>query len=1081
MRDDQIRKLVDALTLLKFKISGRSIASLRDINVVSEDFFTEFLNELHGLRLKNVNKEKINYPAIDLTDSDKRIAFQITSTKAAKKIQGTIDKFVEHGLDADYDDLYILILGDKQTKYTTIDSKGTQFNPDRHIIDIDYLIRKISCGQPIDRLKKLEKLVIAENLIHEGTLPAREEKAANPLAEPAKRNWAKDHRFSSLAIGCLIGEWREDFDGDRKIIETFLPDGYTPWLRDIRSVLQEMDSPLKLKNGNWSVIDRAALWASLSGCIFDEDLEHFKNAAEVVLSEIDPKFEIPVKDRLFNFDNKKMQHSDALRRGLSGTLAYLGTHGDSLNQCSQHKARTVALLATRTILGSDDFKLWGSINNRLPYLAEASPDEFLSAVERASICSPNPFLELFNQEQGGVFSQNYITGLLWGLELLAWNDEYLTRVTVALAILTQIDPGGQYNNRPGNSLTEIFLPWFPQTLAPFDKQIIALKTLKREYLPTLIDLLLSLLPKGHSISSGTYTPKFTDITESQKRPQIPIAEYWKRVSEIANLAFELGREHRSYLERFAGEIDHLPDEFQERLIQFLESEVGRLLFDGHYSEIWKILRSIVVRHRKYSEADWALPSNRINKLDEFVKSIEPSSIEELSEPLFKQDEFDLYEETGDWKAQREKLQRRRNDSIRRLLNQDGLEAVVQFSEKVESPYRVGYALGCVSDSTIDGKLLPYLLGCDESPFINGYINARHSMSSWEWVDGLDKSEWCSDQVLQLCLSLPFTEETWKRTKDWLNDSARDYWTKIEFNPQQVEGDLLVAVDALLAVERPLRAIDCLHCRHFKNAPLDNKRTTQALMDAVNTKESAARMDQYEIIQLISALQDSSDSDEDNLVKIEWAYLRLLDPHSSGKPKTLYRKLATDPQFFCEILKMIYISEDLDQTHTDSPEPDESTKKIAENAWHLLHDWDRAPGVADDGDLDTTVFSNWISVAVETCQSTGHLGIGLDQIGKALFYSPAEPDGSLWIAKVVADVLNKAEYKDMRNGYSCEGFNSRGCHTPSVKASMDLYDEWSKKAEAVEAEGFHRFASELKGFAEGYKREAERLQKSDPFE
>ena len=1061
------------MTLLKHKISGRVIASLSDINVVSEDFFAEFLNELQGLHLKNVNREKANHPAIDLADPDKRIAFQITSTKAANKIQRTIDKFVEHSLDSDYDDLYILILGEKQTKYTTIDSKGTQFNPGRHIIDIDFLIREISCGQPIERLKKLEKLVIAENLVHDDNRLTKEETAGKQLTETAKRNWAKDPRFSSLAIACLIGKWREDVNGDRKIIETFLPDGYTLWLREIRSILQEMDSPLKLKNGTWSVIDRDALWASLSGCIFDEDLEHLKNAAEVVLFEIDPKFEIPVKNRLFNFDNKKKRYSDALRQGISEALAFLGTHGDSLNQCSQHKARTVALLATRKILGSDDFKLWGSINNLLPYLAEASPDEFLKAVECASTCSPNPFFELFKQEQGGVFSQNYLTGLLWGLELIAWKDDYLTRVTVALATLAVIDPGGQYSNRPENSLTEIFLPWLPQTLASFDKQIIALKTLKREYQPTLGNLLLSLLPKGHSMSSGTYTPKFTEITESQKRPQISTAEYWKRVTKIADLAFELGIEDRPYLERFAGEIDHLPHEFQERLIEFLESEPGRLLFGEHYSEMWKILRSMVVRHRKYSEADWALPSDRIDKLDAFVKSIEPSSIEELSEPLFKPHEHDLYEETGDWQAQREKLQQRRNDSIRKLLDQDGLEAVVQFGKRVEAPYRVGYSLGCVSNSDIDSKLLPHLLKGDDLSFIDGYINARYFMSPWEWVDALDKTNWSDGQLLCLCLSLPFTEETWKRANAWLNYSARDYWTTVEFNPHQAEGNLLVAVDALLAAGRPLKAIDCLHCRHYNKEPLDIKRTTQALMDAVDMKESAARMDQYDIIQLISALQDSSDTNEEDMVKIEWAYLRLLDPHSRGKPKILYRKLATDPQFFCEILRMIYKSEDLNRK--DSPEPDESTKKIAENAWHLLHDWDRAPGVGDDGNLDTAVYLDWIGGAIGTCRSTGHLGIGQNQIGKALFHSPAEPDGSLWIAKVVADTLNEAEFNDMRKGYSCEGFNTRGCHTPSIMASMDLYKEWSKKAEAVEAEGFHRFSAELKSFAEGYKMEAERLE------
>lgn len=1080
MRDDQIRRITDALTLLECKIKGRSVANLTDINIVSEDFFSEFLNELRGLSLRNVNSDKSNHPAIDLADVDNRIAFQITSTKTASKVQGTIDKFVEHGLDEDYDDLYILVLGDRQNKYTTINPKGTCFDSDRHIIDIKTLIREISCGQSVARLKALERLVLNENLVAD--LPANklEDGPPDQAVLAAKRIWSKDPRFSSIAIACLIGQWREDREGDRAIIETFLADGYTAWLREIRSVLQEPDSPLKLKNGVWSVVDRGSLWKDLSGCIFDEDLDHLKQAAEVVLVEVDPKFDIPVEDRLFNFENKKNRYSETIRKGIAEALAYLGRNGDMFTQSSQHKAITVALLATRTVLGSDDFRLWGSINNLLPYLAEASPDEFLTAVERTATIKFSPFVELFNQEQGGAFSQHYLTGLLWGLELVAWEDAYLTRASVTFAVLAGIDPGGQYSNRPGNSLTEIFLPWFPQTLATFDQQMIAMRTLQREFPSILGDLLLSLLPKGHTSSSGTYTPKFIELTEEQKSPKITNAEYWNRITEIANLAFELGAADKAFLEKLAGEIDHLPIEFQDRLIEFLESVEGSKLLEENFSNIWKTLGSIVMRHRKYSDADWALPSDRADALDEFVKSIEPKRIEEMSERLFKQDEYDLYEEKGDWQAQRERLQQRRNDAISAIVESVDLEAVIAFSKQVEAPYRVGYSLGCVSNAQIDGDLLPRLLGDDLlSSFMNGYINSRHHPAPWGWVDAIEKTGWSISQLSCLCLSLPFTTETWVRVDEWLSDSAQNYWTEIEFNPHQADGDLLFAVDALLEAGRPLRAIDCLQCMLHNEEPLDVARTVNALVEAINTQESAARMDQYDVIQLIGALQDSSKTAEEDLMKIEWAYLRLLDGHSGGRPKTLYHKLSSDPLFFCEILRMVYKSDD--ESENKNSETDESTKIIAKNAWHLLYGWNRAPGVDDDGNLDVEVFQGWISRVIETCRSTGHLGIGLDQIGKALFYCPAEADGSLWIASAAANTLNEAEFDDMRKGYSCEASNSRGAHSPSVKASMDLYGEWLGKAEAVEADGFHRFSTELRSLAGQYLREAERLKNRDPFE
>jgi hypothetical protein len=83
---------------------------------------------------------------------------------------------------------------------------------------------------------------------------------------------------------------------------------------------------------------------------------------------------------------------------------------------------------------------------------------------------PSPFDKLFDQEDTGVFGRNYITGLLWALEGIAWEEAYLSRTAVALAEIASHDPGGNWANRPSNSLTNIFLPWMPHTLASVEKR-----------------------------------------------------------------------------------------------------------------------------------------------------------------------------------------------------------------------------------------------------------------------------------------------------------------------------------------------------------------------------------------------------------------------------------------------------------------------------------------------------------------------------------------------------------------------------------------------------------------------------------
>ena len=202
--------------------------------------------------------------------------------------------------------------------------------------------------------------------------------------------------------------------------------------KSIEDGLQLSSSPVSVINGKWSVIERKKLWQELGPKIFDRHLEKIKQCAVTVLSECDPKFDLPPDQRYAaNIYEKELKYSTNLRKGLAETLALLGTNPDALTNCSLHKPKDTANLAIREIFKNADWVLWGSLDDLLPTLAEAAPNEFLDAVENALGQSPCPFDTLFSQERGGVGGRNYLTGLLWALETLAWDAEHLVRVCVS--------------------------------------------------------------------------------------------------------------------------------------------------------------------------------------------------------------------------------------------------------------------------------------------------------------------------------------------------------------------------------------------------------------------------------------------------------------------------------------------------------------------------------------------------------------------------------------------------------------------------------------------------------------------------
>jgi len=247
---------------------------------------------------------------------------------------------------------------------------------------------------------------------------------------------------------------------------------------------------------------------------------------------------------------------------------------------------------------------------------------------------------------------------------------------------------------------------------------------------------------------------------------------------------------------------------------------------------------------------------------------------------------------------------------------------------------------------------------------------------------------------------------------------------------------------------------------------------KALLAAVSSAEPSYSMDAYHIVEVIKALQDDPDTDPEDIFLVEWAYLPLLDRDHSVSPKLLENRLASDPAFFCEVIRFIYRSNKEDKS---DKEPSEQDKSIAINAWRLLHKWRTPPGMQPDGVFSQEQFTQWLKQTKETCVESGHLEVALLHIGQVLIYCPPDSQG-LWIDQNAADALNGKDAEEMRNGFRLEVFNSRGAYTvdPTGKPERELAEQYRQKADEVENAGYQRFAVTLRSLAESYDRDADQI-------
>lgn len=878
---------------------------------------------------------------------------------------------------------------------------------------------------------------------------------------PVLPAWSDGPDGSLLASAVIPGSWSDDSEADRAIVSDLTGEEFGKWIAKVREVSLSQETPIFHHEGVWKFISRFEAWLVLGRRVFDDDLDKLCETATKVLREPDPRFELPANERwLANISEKVLSHSHHLRKGLADTLALLGSHPRVLTSCTKGKAEYVARRAVRQVLCDADWVLWGSLDRLLPTLAEASPDEFLEAVDNALQQRPCPFDELFSQEGPGIFGANHLTGLLWALETLAWEEACFFHVCVVLGKLAERDPGGSWGNRPADSLARILLPWLPQTLASPSKRQSVLRTLLTETPEAAWDLLLSLMPSEGQISHPTHRPVWRETIPNSWSEGVTREQHWDQISFYADLAVEMaeGDVHKSIM--LIDHLSKLPPSAVERFLVHLASESVSVLPEEQRVGLSSKLTAFAKEHREFSEAHWAMEDEIVTRIECIARNLAPM------EPL------NQHQGLFSWSKAGESLAERRQMAIVEILSNGGVDAVVRFAKDVEVPGYVGDSLGRIADAAIDTRVLPSVLESDDQKveqFARSYVRRRQRDCGWEWADGLDRSQWTSSQIGQFLTCLPFGQDTWMRASEWLGECVNEYWDRPGDRIYHTDGDYTYAVGKFMEFGNYVAAVYCLDYNIERDGqPFDARLAIQALMAA---GESGNPPNADAIKHLIEALQEHPETNQDDLFKVECLYLPLYQ-HREGLLKTIGHRLASDPALFCDAIRLIHRPKGAKTPASDSGGSDSS---VAERVLGLLWSWRIPPGTRRDGSYSPQVLEEWLAQVRDKCEESGRWAVAQSYIGRVFIHSPADPDG-LWLHRAVASALNAEDAQELRTGYEAGLVNARGAQwvDPTGKPERELSVKYRKKADEVESAGYFRLATSLRGIADWYSREADSI-------
>lgn len=893
--------------------------------------------------------------------------------------------------------------------------------------------------------------------------------------------WSQPAEGPALARLMLAGAWSEGSDDDRRIIEKITGSSYAEAERVMLRWENEPDPPVKRVQDAWFFVSKEDAWSLLGRYITSRDLEGFREAALQVLGTPDPEFDVPDEERwLARVHGHVQQHSEHLVKGVANTLAIAGTRGNTLvfgsGSAADYAARTVCDVLERA---NGDWRVWASLSRELSLIAEAAPDSFLTALE-AGASGKDPVLrQLFRDKTGGLFESSPHQGLLWALEVLAWSPIYLGRASIALAALSRLDPGGKTGNRPLSSLTQIFLPWFPQTSASREQRHLVIDALIRREPSEGWKLLVSLLPETHSATMSAPRPTYRDWA-----PDVVtgagMSEYINAVHDtVVRALAHVGNDVSRWVDLIEAVAD-LPSEDHELVVSALENlDLGKLEGSGP-GTIWEAMRRLISQHRSFSDAKWALPGERLERLELVWKRFTPSDLVTKYAWLFGPNP-ELLKPTGvDWDAHDRSIVGLRREAVEEIFAEEGIQGLLAFAAKTEHQYEVGAALG--RSGLMDGaetKFLREHLLSDDSVHAQvayAFAGSRTQARGRKWLDALlndPVSSWSPGHLGTLLIFLPCDQSTWDLAERLGQETEIYYWGHINPLFTTAEADLSRAVQQFLRAHRPDAAIAVAAREVMGKRVVAPALAVEALEGFLKNPPSPDRTNAtllaHNVGMLLSVLEPSPEVGEDRIATLEWAFLPLLR-RGQRHPRYLHRKLAWDPGFFVEVLSLVYRAEG------DAPrEASREDQQRARHGHELLDSWRTLPGIGAEGSISAERLLSWVRAARTAAGETGRTAIGDQLIGQMLSGSPPGAD-CLWPHEAVREVLEEVGNAEIESGLEIGRYNGRGVTSRDPLDGGNPERELSKAyREASSATAFRwpRTGAMLLRIAETYERDARR--------
>lgn len=789
---------------------------------------------------------------------------------------------------------------------------------------------------------------------------------------------------SDLQRLCLTGGWEDGREADLRILAAITGLGAEEVERTVRAHSVGAEAALVIQGRAWSWRSRRDAWQASAPAVTPRDLERFAPLALEVLATADPALDLLPTDRWrASFLGTGLPFSPVLARGLAETIVLLGAHPATEAQESAASDRVTAILGQMIT-----WQQWATLDEQLPTLAEAAPLAFLRAVER----------QLDRAAERRLPSLN---GLMWALEILAWDASYLSASCDALAQLADAsgDAGGPDH---GRAVRDILLPWLPHTTAALPDRLAALERLARAPSAARFDILRSLLPGESFGTTGTRSPTWREWAAEWKEG-VPPDEARQMYDAAAGHLLTIAEGDPAYWPRLLPCLRSLSGGKGRALAALGGLDAAALPPEVRQS-LWEALRFELHRARSLPEAHGWMTADELAALDALYERVTPD------EPLARfawRFAATIQPPHPDPAAPDRVLADLRAEGIRAIWAALGPSGVLQLAAE-QHPEIVGesvFVLGPANARAIlqaaSGQIDARTRGLRRG--IGAAFSAEGAAAA---VDALALGDLPVRERTEVLLGLRFESATWDQAIAWGAEARTAYWCSVRpFAHRVTDADMPRVLRELLDAGRPSAALEVAGGWPRERAA---RVPVPLLLEILRAPSDRDGMDAYYAAELLERIAAAGTLWELELREVEWIWL----PHTSHdrRPATLFRALAQDPTFFTTVVERVAGADDVDSS-----------------AWSILEQWTGLPGLTAEGTIDGPQLHAWVDEA-RRARTTAPARALDTAIGEVLARSPPGADG-YWPHEEVRAVLERIRPAgDLTQGFVVSAVSPSGARS-----------------------------------------------------